>query len=375
MLKTNPVNDWVAPVLTRALAPLLERGYLRIVSGGAEVGAALVAHAEVDTVHLTGSDRTHDAIVWGAPGAEQQRRRAFGRPLLGKPITSELGNVSPVCVVPGDYSLAQLRFQADNLAAMLTNNAGFNCNAARVLVTAARWPQRERFLGLLIQALERVPLRNAYYPGAFDRYETVTGGGHEVLRVGHPRDGQLPWTLVRGLDPAGDEPLFREEAFCPVLGEVGLPAAGAPEFLEAATELCNDRLWGTLNAMLVVPADVERRASTRQCVEAAVRRLRYGTVAINAWPALAYGLATPPWGGHPTGSPADVQSGIGFTHNSFLLEGVEKTVLRGPLTTWPTPAWFPGHRRAHHLGRALLAMEARPGWGRLAGLFGPAIRG
>ena len=38
---------------------------LRVVYGGIEVGAQLCAHPEVDSIHVTGSDRTYDAIVWG----------------------------------------------------------------------------------------------------------------------------------------------------------------------------------------------------------------------------------------------------------------------------------------------------------------------
>ena len=42
ILKMNPVNEWVGPYLERALAPLIDRGYLRIVYGGAEVGSYLL---------------------------------------------------------------------------------------------------------------------------------------------------------------------------------------------------------------------------------------------------------------------------------------------------------------------------------------------
>ena len=37
-------------------------------------------------------------------------------------------------------------------------------------------------------------------------------------------------------------------------------------------------------------------------VEKAVRELRYGTVAVNVWPAVSYAVMTPPWGGHPSAS-------------------------------------------------------------------------
>ena len=41
ILKMNPVNEWVGPHLERAFAPLVSRGFLEIVYGGAEVGLRL----------------------------------------------------------------------------------------------------------------------------------------------------------------------------------------------------------------------------------------------------------------------------------------------------------------------------------------------
>ena len=123
----------------------------------------------MDEIHITGSDRTHDAIVFGT-GEEGARRKAERRPLLAKKITSELGNVTPVIVVPGKWSDADLAFHAANVATQLVYNSGFNCVTTRVIVTWAGWPQREAFLGALRKVLAAVPPRNAYYPGAEERY-------------------------------------------------------------------------------------------------------------------------------------------------------------------------------------------------------------
>ena len=69
ILKVNPTQDALVPVFERALAPLIEPGFLRIVRGGGEVGAYLTAHAGIDHVHITGAAPTFDAIVWGPTGA------------------------------------------------------------------------------------------------------------------------------------------------------------------------------------------------------------------------------------------------------------------------------------------------------------------
>src|SRR5690606_7783916 len=90
VVKMNPVNEWAGPILERALAPLVERGFLRFVYGGGDVGTYLVEHPGVHDVHITGSDKTHDLIVWGPPGPERERRKKANDPILKKPISSEL---------------------------------------------------------------------------------------------------------------------------------------------------------------------------------------------------------------------------------------------------------------------------------------------
>ena len=148
VLKMNPVNEYVGPIFEQAFACLIEAGMLRVVYGGADIGANLIASDHVDTVHITGSDRTHDAIVWGTSDEQRAERQSANSPLLQKPITSELGNVTPWIVVPGTYSARQLRFQAESIVAAIVSNASFVCIAPKMIITARDWPQREQFLDL-----------------------------------------------------------------------------------------------------------------------------------------------------------------------------------------------------------------------------------
>jgi aldehyde dehydrogenase (NAD(P)+) len=376
ILKMNPVNEYLGPFFERALAPLIRRGYLEIVYGGGDVGKQLVEHPSITSVHITGSDKTHDTIVWGPPGPERERRKQAKDPLLKKTITSELGNVSPVAIVPADYSDAQLWFMARNVVSMVGNNGSFNCNAAKMLVTSAGWPQATKFRTLVRKALSELPMRKAYYPGAKQRYSQLLDGRTGVEKFGSPGEDALAWAYVSGLDPSNPkEDLFEVEPFCGILSETSLPATDPVDFLAAATTFCNDRLWGTLNAAILIHPKLESDRTVGAALDRAVLDLRYGTVAINHWPALGYGFASTPWGGHPSSTLENVQSGIGWVHNTFLLEGIEKTVVRGPLVVQPKPAWFYDNKSAHRLGRKLVWFEAAPSWLKVPGMALTAMQG
>ncbi|HEX7450458.1 MAG TPA: hypothetical protein VF306_23055 [Pirellulales bacterium] len=368
LLKLNPINGYLAPIFEAALAPLIEAGFLRLVQGGAEAGACAVQHRWVDEVHITGSLAAHQAIVWGPPGEERQDRQRRGEPLLDKPITSELGNVTPWIVAPGDYTERQLDFQAENVAAMIVNNASFNCIAAKLIVTARDWPQRRRFLDKVRGVLSRVPRRLAYYPGARERFCRFVGGEPD-----HEPPGTLPWTLVCDVDVEREPHWFQEESFVCACAETALVADSGEDFLKRAVDFVNERVWGTLGAGLMVPIGFRRRSP--RAFDEALAQLRYGTVGVNVWPALAYAMMCVPWGGYPGATLADPQSGLGWVHNTWFLDRVEKSVLEAPLVVWPKPFWFPTHRQAHVLARRVLELYRRPAWWKLPGLVAPALRG
>ena len=378
LVKMNPVNEYLESHYTRSLQPLVDAGYLAFVRGGGEVGAYLCNHALVDDIHITGSDRTHDLIVWGPPGAERDRRKAMHDPLLKKSISSELGCVTPVMIVPGNFSDSELQFVAENVASMVTNNASCNCNAGKMLVTSATWPQRTAFLDKLRAVLSKQAPRKAYYPGAFDRWKSLTTGRSEVELVGSrkPADDELPWTLIFGLTPTRlDEPLFTTEPFCPIISEVALPGTAPIDFIGEATIFCNTRLWGTLSAMIVIHPKTEAQPNVKDALERAIAELRYGAVGINHWTGLVYGLVTPPWGAHPSSTPEDIQGGLGWVHNTFMLDGIEKAVLRGPLVIKPKPPWFVTHTNAQNVAPKLMELEAHPSWMKVPGIALNVVKG
>lgn len=369
LLKMNPVNAYLGPLLEKALRPLIEADVLRIIYGGAEAGRYAAEHMRVGRVHITGSTQTHDAIVWGAPQQEQQRRKAAGDPILKKPISSELGNVTPWIVLPGRYGRSQLISQAQNVAASITNNASFNCIATKLVITWRDWPQRHEFLGHLRAALDQTPPRPAYYPGARERFATFAACDPPPAV-----DGTLPWTLLPEIDPQQRPELLNQESFVCVAADLALAASSPETFWEAAVELTRERLWGTLAAGLTVPSSWWR-GGLRERLEWGLGRLHYGTIGINLWPGIAFALMSPPWGGYPGSDLADAQSGIGFVHNPYFLHRPQKTILRGPLRVLPKPVWLAHHRHPEALAWKLFQLDCHPSWRRLPALLATALRG
>jgi hypothetical protein len=375
LLKPSPVNAYLAPLLELAFLPLCKAGWFAFAHGGSDVGAYLAAHPAIDAIHVTGSRETHEAIVWGADPGEARRRKAENRPLVSKHVTSELGNVSPAIVVPGPWNDRELEHAARGIAGSFTFNAGFNCNATKLVVTARGWPLRERLLDAIGRELERTPPRLAFYPGAHEKYEHFTRDQGRLRTFGTPREGAPPWAFVSELDPSADAACFRSEPFCAVLSEVALAHTDPLEFLAECTAFLNERVFGTLNAMLLVPRGVSADPTLSAGVERAIGALRYGSVCVNLWPAAAYGLGTLPWGGHPSDTLANVQSGVGWGHNALLLEGVEKGVLRAPLLPLVKPLWYADHRTLAQVSSRFADFAVAPNAWRLARLAATAVRG
>jgi acyl-CoA reductase-like NAD-dependent aldehyde dehydrogenase len=351
ILKMNPVNEVLGPYLKQAMDALVRRGFLRIVYGGAQVGQHIVDHDDVAAIHLTGSDKTHDAIVFGT-GEEGERRKAAAEPRITKDVSSELGNVTPIIVVPGPWSDKDLALRGRHIASMLTNNAGFNCIAARVIVQHRAWNRRRALLSAVRDALRGCEPRHPYYPGAVERWKQFVGTYAQAERLGPEGEDKVPFTLIPEIDPDRDDDLaLTTEAFSGVMGEVALDAPRTVvDYIDQAVEFCNESLWGTLAATILVHPDSLRDPEVAQAVERAVDHLEYGAVVVNEWAAVVYGSPAASWGAYPGSPPEDIQSGRGVVHNAYMLEHVEKAVARAPWKPSATPIWYPDHATAAKLG-------------------------
>ncbi|MDQ0646853.1 acyl-CoA reductase-like NAD-dependent aldehyde dehydrogenase [Microbacterium natoriense] len=366
LLKVNPTQDALVPVYKRAFAPLIEPGLLRIVRGGPAVGAYLTGHPDLVHVHITGSAATFDAIVWDT-GTAATRRRRETRPQLKKPITAELGGVSPIIVVPGDWTAADLTYQAEHIATMRLQNSGHNCIAGQVVILSSDWAQADQFRAELRRAYANAPERPIWYPGAPSRMGLAADAYPDALVLGDR-------VLVEIGDGDDSAALRSTEYFAPVLGVVTVPGSGQA-FLDAAVAYANDELQGTLGANLLIDPATEKSLGTG--FERAIADLRYGSIAINGWTAFGFITPTLTWGAFPGSTIADVGSGIGVVHNALLLDAVERSVIRGPfrpfprslpgangggrLTILPKPPWFVSARTGADVSEGLTRFRANGG--------------
>jgi acyl-CoA reductase-like NAD-dependent aldehyde dehydrogenase len=330
IIKLHPVNAYLGPLMEKGLYTLINRGFLRIVYGGAAEGSYLCNHPLVDEIHLTGSENTFETIVFGS-GSEGAENKAQKRPLVSKPVTAELGSVSPVIVVPGPWTSDEVRRQAEKIATWLANNAGFNCLTPRVLVQYKNWAQRENFITAIGDVLANLDTRKAYYPGAEERHAAFVSAHPSARQIGEPSQGHLPWTLITNVDPKiANDICFNTEAFCSVLAETALEAENVPEFMDRAVDFVNETLWGTLSASIIIHPKSLLDPDVKSSLERALMNLHYGTICINEWNGMAYYFGRTPWGGFPGHDIYDIQSGIGFVNNTLMFNKPQKAVIRGP---------------------------------------------
>ncbi len=377
--KMNPVNEYLGPIFEDIFGPLIRDGYLAFVYGGGDVGEYLTRHDAVQAIHLTGSARTFDLIVYG-PGEEGQRRKAADDRVVDKPVSSELGGVGATIVLPGPWTEADFRYQAEHVVTQKLHNAGHNCVASQVLIVPADWDGSSRMLREVRRGLEVSEPRVAYYPGTEERLSALQQAEPATEVLG----GDTERLFVAGVDPAADHYGFGTEFFAPAMVTTSLPGE-AGQFLQRAVGFCNDRLYGTLSVNLIVHPATRRRLGAD--FDRAIAALRYGGIGINTWSAAAFLVPRAAWGAYPGHSYTDVQSGIGVVHNALMFDKPLKTVVSAPFrpfprsirhgenTLFPKPPWFLTNKTAESTARKLTEFAAAPSAAKLPALFSSALRG
>jgi acyl-CoA reductase-like NAD-dependent aldehyde dehydrogenase len=263
----------VTPASTVRVVELAEEagmppGVVNVVTGYGDVGAALVAHPDVDKVAFTGSTATGRIIA-----------RTVGERLAK--VTLELGGKGPQIV----FADADLDRALDGLMTGLYAAGGQACNAgSRVLVER---PVVDEVVSRLQAKVAELRLGDPLDPATtlppvacrpqYDRVRgfldigrsegvTVLAGGDEAADPSLPGGFFVPPTLYTDVNPSSA--LVREEIFGPV--GVLIPFDTEDE----AVAIANDSPYGLVTGCWTEGL----RRSQRM-----IRRLQAGTVWVNTW--------------------------------------------------------------------------------------------
>lgn len=359
LLKVNPVNEYVGPHLMTIFGVLADKGWFDVAYGGREVGELLTSHPTVQTIHLTGSADTFNSIVWGSTTAPRT-----GSPKVTKPFTAELGNLTPYIIVPpppggAPWTPAEIKFQAESLVAGLMQNGGCNCASLEVVVTAEGWAQRAEFMTALKSTLNSCPKITPHYPGSDAKVAAFKAKFPFAVELGVPLSSEtpsgstpMPILIAEGLTP--DQARYDTESWGPMLQEIVLPSSQGggegeskgvdlAQYLAAASDLVNNRCWGSLTCNVTVhPKTIS--ALGESTFDAFIAGLKYGSIAVNVSATLAFCIPSLTWGAYPGNSKENIGSGIGYVHNTLFFDHPEKSVLWGPWSYHPRPVWFMDHR-------------------------------
>jgi len=278
--------------------------------------------------------------------------QGYVRIVIGDRVT-ESDSITPVIVVPGDWSAADFERQARVIATMLTHGASCERGAARVLITDQGWRGRERLLAALRRVLHGVPNRFAFDPGAQGRFARFMRAHPEIELLGSGHSADLPWGLITDLDPASEDLAFTTDPFAPILSETSLQSCSASDFIDRAIAFCNERVSGTLVAALVADPRSSRDPSTATALKRGLEGLDYRMVTINLPPFV----------------------GLVYGHNGRETGPHGTTVIRGAFRSVTTPPWLVMHSHSDDVFRRLTRYEASPGAAQLPAIIWYSIRG
>jgi len=245
-------------------------GALNVVTGGAEAGAALSSHEDVDALTFTGSVPTGRAVMESA--AETIT-----------PVTLELGGKNPAIVFP-DADFEQAVHWVTN---GILYNAGQVCSAAdRALVHESIY---DEFVDRIVESFESYevgpgvedpdigPLNHEEHLEKVLEYidigkneATLETGGRALDSPGH----FVAPTVFSDVD--NDMRIAQEEIFGPVLSVIPFSDE------EEAIELANDVEYGLTGG--VFSSDITRALSVARSIDA-------GSIYVNEW--FGGGVETP----------------------------------------------------------------------------------
>ncbi len=289
----------VAPLNAFILAEIIHEvglpaGVFNLVSGtGAEVGAALSSHPDVDMVSFTGSTRAGKAVA--AAAAETVKRVALE--LGGKSANIVLDDADFETVIPKGLFACYLNSGQTCTAhtRMLVPNSRYD-EAVEIAVKAAEATQvgdpteEGMHLGPLISQAQWDRVQDYIQKGIDEGAKVVAGG------LGKPEGKETGYFVKPTVfaDVTNDMTIAQEEIFGPVLSIIGY------EDEDDAVRIANDSLYGLSGG--VWSGDQDRAI-------AVARRMRTGMVDVNGG---GFNVAAP-FGGYK-------QSGYGRENGPYGIE-------------------------------------------------------
>ena len=148
-----------------------------------------------------------------------------------------------------------------------------------------------------------------------------------------------------------------------------LPGDTVEAFAARATAFLRETVFGSLAAYVFVPP--RARHTDRTAIERTIEALPHGTIAVNCWAGLGYGLGDTPWG-VPAGRPW--QHGAGWTRGTTCLPDVRRVVVEAPLRPIPQPPWLRRGDAGATVLRALTHFHLAPSFGAFVATAAHALR-
>ena len=344
LLKLNPVNDYLKPVFEKVFKNFIERGYIIVTNGNINESKYMATHPGINHIHLTGSDKTYEDIVYGRELTGNERSIKTVPKVNSKPITSELGNVTPIIIHPGKWSTSDIKYQARKIVTGKLNNNGFNCIAAQVVVLPDGWGHTETLIKYVKYYMNKAKDRKAYYPDSIERLTKLEKD------KSYERVNSLSCTtphLTREIKAYNKYEL--DEVWSSTIYFRKIAYSNAEDYVKKATDYCNNELWGNLGVSVIIKN--HNNKFNKHITNSYIENLKYGTIAINEWAAIGYIIPQLPWGGFPGNKDNDIQSGQSFVHNSMLFEsplkGIVETKFR--ISRLIDPPWFITNKKSRRL--------------------------
>ena len=339
LLKLNPVNEYLKPVFEKVFENFISRGFMVVTTGDINVSSYMTAHSGITNMHLTGSDKTYENIVYGSTINEKDKGKKTLSKKNKKPFTTELGNVTPFIIHPGKWSTSEIKYQARKIVTAKLNNNGFNCIAAQVIVLPKNWKQSQQLVEAIKKQLATEKDRLAYYPNSTETLKRLKS--NKTIFQENDLTCATPH-LTKDLEL--NDYYEKNEVWSSTLFFKYLEHDNDLDYVNKAISYVNQDVWGNLGVAVLIKKHDSKKV--KDITKNYVDNLKYGTIAINEWPALGFIIPTMPWGGYPGNKDSDIQSGQGYVHNAYFFESPLKGVLYSkfklPIVD---PVWFTSNKK------------------------------